>query len=154
MLHPVPEDRAKQQAMHEILRVLKPGRRLLILDVTRPENCHILGLASLIVGHGMLAHKLEESAPLLERAGFTAIESGPTQYSFLRILSINRGRQAPPPPAPPQNRGGETFKIRFFRPSSGEKTAKKVLPRLGAGGRGVGKNGLPRVIEMILFCVI
>ncbi len=41
--------------------------------------------------------------------------------------------------------------IRFFRPQTGEKTAIKLIPRLGAGGRGVGRICEPQVIEMFAF---
>jgi ubiquinone/menaquinone biosynthesis C-methylase UbiE len=86
MLHHIHGDAAKQQGMREIFRVLKPGGRLFIVDATQPENPHLRGLASLVVGKEMLAHSLQEFTPLLEQAGFTCIENGPTASRFLAYL--------------------------------------------------------------------
>ena len=90
MLHHIHGEGAKQQGLREIFRVLKPGGRLLIVDVAPPENPHILGMAGLIVGREMLAHRVDEFIPLLERAGFTGIETGPTQTPFLAFLNGKR----------------------------------------------------------------
>ncbi|MRS03948.1 methyltransferase domain-containing protein [bacterium] len=87
MLHHVHGDEAKQQGLKEIYRVLKPGGRVLIVDATQPQNPHLRGIASLIVGPEMLAHNVEEFIPLLTKAGFDAIQSGPTSSSFLGYLS-------------------------------------------------------------------
>jgi ubiquinone/menaquinone biosynthesis C-methylase UbiE len=87
MLHHVHGDEAKQQGINEVFRVLKPGGRLLIVDVAPPKNPHLRGLASLIVGQGMLAQRVDAYAPLLAQAGFVEIETGPTKSSFLGYLS-------------------------------------------------------------------
>jgi demethylmenaquinone methyltransferase/2-methoxy-6-polyprenyl-1,4-benzoquinol methylase/phosphoethanolamine N-methyltransferase len=91
MLHHIPGDEAKQQALIEVFRVLKPGGRLLIVDFAPPTNPHLNGLASLVVGHGLLAHSVAEFIPLVERAGFIDIESGPTQSRFLAYLKGVKG---------------------------------------------------------------
>jgi len=91
MLHHVPGEEAKRQGMKEVLRVLKPGGRLLIVDVAPPANPHLRGLASLLVGHGMMAHGVSEFSPLLEETGFVDIQSGPTSSSFLGYLSGKKG---------------------------------------------------------------
>lgn len=62
MLHHIHGNSAKQQGMKEVLRVLKPGGRLLIVDAAPPKNPHILGLASLIVGREMLARTASKSS--------------------------------------------------------------------------------------------
>jgi ubiquinone/menaquinone biosynthesis C-methylase UbiE len=90
MLHHIHGDEAKQQGIREIWRVLKPGGRLLIVDVAPPANPHLRGLASLVVGREMLAHSLPEFIPMLERAGFVEIQTGPTSSSFLAYLSGKR----------------------------------------------------------------
>jgi ubiquinone/menaquinone biosynthesis C-methylase UbiE len=90
MLHHIHGDTAKQQGLHEVYRVLKPGGRLLIVDAVQPKNPHLRGLASLIVGREMLAHSVEEFIPLLQKAGFVDILTGPTKSSFLAYLSGRR----------------------------------------------------------------
>ncbi len=90
MLHHIHGIEAKQQGPQEIFRVLKPGGRLLIVDVAPPENPHLRGLASLIVGREMMAHRVDEFTPLLERAGFVDIHTGPTSTVFLAFLSGNK----------------------------------------------------------------
>ena len=87
MLHHVPGDDAKRQGMQEVLRVLRPGGRLLIVDVAPPANHLLRGLATLLVGHGMMAHGVGEYRGLLESVGFAAVETGPTKSPFLGYLS-------------------------------------------------------------------
>ena len=90
MLHHLPGDALKRQGMQEVLRVLKPGGRLLIVDVAVPKNGLVHALASMVVGRGMMAHPVAEYIPLLEQVGFVKIETGPTQSSFLAYLSGKR----------------------------------------------------------------
>jgi ubiquinone/menaquinone biosynthesis C-methylase UbiE len=90
MLHHVPDLKDKQQGIAEALRVLKPGGQLLIVDMEPPQNPHVKGLASLIVGREMLAHNVREFIPLLEKAGFVDIKTGPTRFRLLSYLSGKR----------------------------------------------------------------
>ncbi len=90
MLHHIHGDAAKQQGLSEVFRVLKPGGRLLIVDVAPPKNSHIIGLAGLIVGREMLAHSVEEFISMLHDAGFVDIQTGPTSSRFLAYLSGKR----------------------------------------------------------------
>ncbi|MDR3577591.1 MAG: methyltransferase domain-containing protein [Anaerolineaceae bacterium] len=90
MLHHIPDDKNKQQGLKEIFRVLKPGGRLLIVDMAPPQNPHLRGLVGLIVGPDFVSHSVAEFMPLLEQAGFTNIKTGPTSSRFLAYLSGDR----------------------------------------------------------------
>jgi ubiquinone/menaquinone biosynthesis C-methylase UbiE len=90
MMHHVTGTEAKQKGIEEIFRVLMPGGKLLIVDIEPPQNALLKGPASLILGREMLAHNVREFIPLLEKAGFINIETGPTQYKLLSYLSGTR----------------------------------------------------------------
>jgi ubiquinone/menaquinone biosynthesis C-methylase UbiE len=90
MMHHVTGADAKQKGIAEILRVLIPGGRLLIVDIEPPQKLLFKGLAGLVLGREMLAHNVREFIPLLEKAGFINIKTGPTQYKLLSYLSGTR----------------------------------------------------------------
>jgi len=87
MLHHLPGD-LKQRGLAEMRRVLKPGGVCLVVDFEPPKS----GLLRMIVENHMtpMAHvDVREYVPLLEQAGFTGIETGPTSS---KLLSYVRGR--------------------------------------------------------------
>jgi ubiquinone/menaquinone biosynthesis C-methylase UbiE len=87
MIHHLPDD-LKRQGLAEVVRVLKPGGRLLIVDLKRPTD-H-LGRALLTVAfHGGLNSGVQDLPPLLHAAGFTSIETGDTGF---RMLGFVRGQ--------------------------------------------------------------
>ena len=87
MLHHLPED-LKQRGLAEMRRVLKPSGVCLIVDFEPPKS----GLLRLMVENHLtpMAHvDVRNYVPLLEAAGFTEIETGPTSS---KLLSYVRGK--------------------------------------------------------------
>jgi len=85
-------DETRRKGMAEIQRVLKPGGRLLVLNLVLPDQPVQQAIAKLFFG-GMLEHELREISPLIEAAGFSNIELCPVSFSILglQILGFVRG---------------------------------------------------------------
>ena len=84
MLHHLPDD-LKQRGLAEMCRVLKPGGVCLVVDFEPPKS----GLLRLIVENHLtpMAHvDVRTYVPLLEQAGFTEIETGPTSSKLLSYV--------------------------------------------------------------------
>ncbi len=85
-IHHLPDD-LKRKAFAEILRVLKPGGRLLIADFRRPDN-HLLSLLlSPFIGGHMLQTDVRSLPPMLASAGFVEVNTGRTRSSLLDFVS-------------------------------------------------------------------
>lgn len=85
-IHHLPDD-LKRRAFAEILRVLKPGGRLLIADFFQPSNHVLAHLTSVLVGPHMKQTNAWDLPPLVASAGFVDVTSGPTRSSFLAFVS-------------------------------------------------------------------
>jgi ubiquinone/menaquinone biosynthesis C-methylase UbiE len=79
--------------MMEIHRVLNPGGRLLILDLSLPTAPISRTVARALFG-GMLDHDLRELLPLMGASGFVDVEIAPAKFRVLglSVLSYVRGR--------------------------------------------------------------
>lgn len=85
-IHHLPGD-LKHKAFAEMLRVLRPGGRLLIADFTPPANPFLNHIFSAMVGSGMMQTDISKLPPMLESAGFAQVRSGPTASAFLGFVA-------------------------------------------------------------------
>lgn len=84
MMHHLPAE-LKPRGLAEIARVLKPGGRLLIVDMKRPST-HVGHVLSLLTGHHAVRTGVDDLPPLLEAAGFADIELGETGFRTLGFV--------------------------------------------------------------------
>ena len=85
-IHHLPDD-LKTKAFTEILRVLKPGGRVLIADFVQPSNHMLNHLTSVFIGPKMAQTDTWSLPPMLTSAGFVDVTFGPTRSSFLGFVS-------------------------------------------------------------------
>jgi demethylmenaquinone methyltransferase/2-methoxy-6-polyprenyl-1,4-benzoquinol methylase/phosphoethanolamine N-methyltransferase len=88
-IHHLPDD-LKPRGFAEILRVLKPGGRLLIADFRPPANPVLNHLTTAMVGAHMMHTDVWALPSMLVSAGFVDIASGPTRSAFLGFVSAKK----------------------------------------------------------------
>jgi ubiquinone/menaquinone biosynthesis C-methylase UbiE len=84
MLHHLPDD-LKRQGMAEVRRVLKPGGRLVVVDLMKAG-----GLLGHVAGHQLPEDYPDQLRRLLADSGFDPVERVDTQYGrllFIRALA-------------------------------------------------------------------
>ncbi len=86
-------EQVRRRGIQEIRRVLKPGGRLVVVDLALPASPVPRAIAKALFG-GMLQHELRELIPLMQEHGFVDVELAPMNYRvlFLPVLAFVRGR--------------------------------------------------------------
>jgi ubiquinone/menaquinone biosynthesis C-methylase UbiE len=84
----------RNPGIKEIHRVLKPGGRLLIVDLTLPSKPFSRAMMKTFLGF-MLEHDLRELYPAMQTAGFTNLEYIPARFRILGLPLVGfvRGRK-------------------------------------------------------------
>ncbi|MEO8609230.1 MAG: class I SAM-dependent methyltransferase [Chloroflexota bacterium] len=91
MFHHLPGD-LQRRGLTEILRVLKPGGRLLIVDLKRPTSFAQL-LTPVALLHGSKINDVHELSPLMEKVGYAAIQTGNMRWKSMGFIQGQRSSQ-------------------------------------------------------------
>jgi ubiquinone/menaquinone biosynthesis C-methylase UbiE len=88
-------DPVRRNGIREIRRVLRPGGRVLFLDMTEPAGALARKVARRLFG-GMLEHDLRELEPVLTESGFSDVTFGRARFRVmgLSVVGFIRGRVA------------------------------------------------------------
>ena len=89
MIHHLPDD-LKRRGLAEVYRVLKPGGRLLIVDMQRPTN-FVQHISMAIMFHGGMTTGIQDFSPMMKETGYTNIQINNTQWNLLGFLQGQRG---------------------------------------------------------------
>jgi len=88
MFHHLPPD-LKRRGLAEIYRVLKPGGRLLVVDVKRPITFTQRITMMTLVHHG-LTSDVHELVPLMEKIGYAGTQIGSLRLSLIGFIQGQR----------------------------------------------------------------
>ena len=84
MIHHLPDD-LKRRGLAEVYRVLKPGGRLLIVDMQRPTN-FIQHISMAVMFHGGMKTGIQDFSPIMKQIGYTNIQINNAQWKLLGFL--------------------------------------------------------------------
>jgi ubiquinone/menaquinone biosynthesis C-methylase UbiE len=88
-------DETRRKGIAEIQRVLKPGGRLLALDLALPPQPFQRWIARKLLGFSA-NEDLRDLIPLMEASGFSGMEYGPAKFKIfgLSVIGYVRGNAA------------------------------------------------------------
>lgn len=88
MFHHLPDD-LKRHGLAEVYRVLKPGGRLLIVDIQRPTNL-VQRISMTLMLHGDMVVGIQDISPMMKEAGYTNLQIKNAQWNLLGFLQGQR----------------------------------------------------------------
>lgn len=90
MMHHLPDD-LKREGLAEIARVLKPGGRLLIVDMKRPSG-RLSRVLTTMAMHGHMQTGIQDLPAMLRAVGFTGVDTGKTGLALLGFVRAYTSR--------------------------------------------------------------
>jgi ubiquinone/menaquinone biosynthesis C-methylase UbiE len=86
--HLPPDDRVG--AIREMLRVLRPGGRLLIVEFQAPRSRTGKGITRHLFGHAMADNTIEEVAAVVTAGGAAGVECHPSGVGWLGLVTASK----------------------------------------------------------------